>query len=37
MTYLQAHNLDLDFYDHYFNQGAYLETHARHDDWWRNS
>jgi hypothetical protein len=26
--YLQAHNLDLGFYDHYFNPGAYKATHA---------
>lgn len=30
LIYLQAHHLDLDFYDHYFKLGAYLETHARH-------
>ena len=35
LTYLQAHYLDLEFYDHYFNSGAYLETHARHNEWWK--
>lgn len=34
LTYLQAHHLDLHFYDHYFKEGAYLETHARHMEWW---
>jgi len=28
--YLQAHHLDLAFYDHYFNPGAYLASHAAH-------
>jgi hypothetical protein len=32
ITYLQAHHLDLDFYDEFFQPGAYLNTHARHDD-----
>ena len=27
---LQAHHLDLEFYDHYFQAGAYLPTHAHH-------
>jgi len=32
--YLQAHHLDLEFYDHYFKPGAYLRTHADHfADW----
>jgi hypothetical protein len=34
LTYLQAHHLDLDFYNHYFKSGAYLETHARHMELW---
>jgi hypothetical protein len=34
LTYLQAHHLDLDFYDHYFPPGAYLETQARHFEQW---
>jgi hypothetical protein len=33
-TYLQAHHLDLDFYDRFYNPGAYLHTHATHmRDW----
>ncbi|UJR83311.1 hypothetical protein [Sandaracinus amylolyticus] len=31
---LQAHHLDLDYYDHFYEKGAYLETHARHDERW---
>lgn len=34
LTYLQAHHLDLDFYDKFFSKGSYLETHARHQEWW---
>lgn len=34
LTYLQAHHLDLDFYDHYFKPGAYLKTHAQHMARW---
>jgi hypothetical protein len=34
LTYLQAHHLDLGFYDTHFAPGAYLETHRRHlQDW----
>jgi hypothetical protein len=34
LTYLQAHHLDLGFYDTHFAEGAYLETHRRHlEDW----
>ena len=34
LMYLQAHHLDLDFYDHHFEPGAYLSTHAEHmRDW----
>ena len=32
--YLQAHHLDLSFYDHYFKPGAYLSTHAEHMKNW---
>ncbi|MEZ4735650.1 MAG: hypothetical protein R3E79_51830 [Caldilineaceae bacterium] len=28
--FLQAHHLDLSFYDHHFIPGAYLQTHADH-------
>ena len=34
ITYLQAHHLDLEFYDRFFEQGAYLRTHARHLERW---
>jgi hypothetical protein len=34
LMYLQAHHLDLGFYDAHFAPGAYLETHRRHlHDW----
>jgi hypothetical protein len=34
LTYLQAHHLDLGFYDTHFAPGAYLETHRCHlRDW----
>lgn len=33
-TYLQAHHLDLEFYDRHFGPGAYLETHAQHMERW---
>lgn len=32
--YLQAHHLDLDFYDKFFASGAYLATHANHQRQW---
>jgi hypothetical protein len=34
MNYLQAHHLDLDFYDRFFRPGAYLDTHADHMPRW---
>jgi len=34
LTYLQAHHLDLDFYDHHFEPGAYPSTHANHMAEW---
>jgi hypothetical protein len=33
-VYLQAHHLDLGFYDRHFAPGAYLETHRRHMERW---
>lgn len=33
-TYLQAHHLDLEFYNHHFKPGAYLRTHAQHIKYW---
>jgi hypothetical protein len=32
--YLQAHHLDLEFYDRFFEAGAYLRTHAEHMQRW---
>ena len=32
--YLQAHHIDLDFYDHHFEPGAYLKTHELHMARW---
>jgi hypothetical protein len=32
--YLQAHHIELGFYDEHFGPGAYLETHARHFERW---
>lgn len=34
LNYVQAHHLDLDFYDHFFKPGAYLHTHATHMRKW---
>ncbi|HLE28157.1 MAG TPA: hypothetical protein VI793_08575 [Anaerolineales bacterium] len=34
LTYLQAHHLDLEFYDQHFTPGAYLHTHAEHMARW---
>jgi hypothetical protein len=35
LTYLQAHHLDLDFYDRHFGPAeAYLHTHAEHMARW---
>jgi hypothetical protein len=32
--YLQAHHLDLEFYDEFYKPGAYLRTHAHHMEKW---
>ncbi len=37
LTYLQAHHLDLEFYDQHFAPGAYLHTHAQHMARWHGS
>lgn len=37
LTYLQAHHLDLEFYDRHFDQGAYLPTHAEYMDQWHSA
>lgn len=34
ITYLQAHHLDLEFYDKFYQPGAYLKTHAKHMERW---
>jgi hypothetical protein len=34
ITYLQAHHLDLEFYDKFYKPGAYLKTHAEHMSRW---
>jgi hypothetical protein len=36
LMYLQAHHLDLEFYDTHFAEGAYLETHAQHMEHWHS-
>ncbi len=35
--FLQAHHLDLGFYDQHFTPGAYLSTHAEHLPKWHNT
>lgn len=34
IMYLQAHHLDLDFYDTFYKPGSYLRTHASHMKHW---
>lgn len=34
IMYLQAHHLDLDFYDRFYRPGSYLPTHAEHMKKW---
>lgn len=34
IMYLQAHHLDLEFYDTFFHPGSYLRTHAQHLSQW---
>lgn len=36
IMYLQAHHLDLDFYDRFYKPGAYLKTHAAHMARWHS-
>lgn len=36
LTYLQAHHLDLEFYDRFYRPGAYLRTHAEHARQWHS-
>lgn len=37
IMYLQAHHLDLEFYDEFYKPGAYLRTHAEHMKRWHSS
>jgi hypothetical protein len=37
MMYLQAHQLDTDFYDKHLSQGSYLRTHRDHQRNWATS
>jgi hypothetical protein len=37
LNYVQAHHLELDFYDRFFKPGAYLQTHADHMDRWHQT
>jgi hypothetical protein len=32
--FVQAHHIDTDFYDTHYQEGAYLDTHARHSELW---
>lgn len=34
VMYLQAHHLDLEFYDRFYGPGSYLRTHAEHQRRW---
>jgi hypothetical protein len=34
LYFIQVHHLDTDFYDKYFKDGAYLQTHRDHFDKW---
>jgi hypothetical protein len=34
--HLQAHHLDLEFYDTFYQPGAYLRTHADHMARWHS-
>jgi hypothetical protein len=36
LNYVQAHHLDLAFYDRFFRPGAYLSTHAEHQRVWHD-
>jgi len=37
LTYLQAHHLDLEFYDKFYMKGSYLRTHAEHMARWHEA
>ncbi len=34
ITYLQAHHLDIEFYDQFYKPGSYLKSHAEHMSRW---
>jgi hypothetical protein len=34
IMYLQAHHIDLDFYDRFYKPGSYLKTHSTHMERW---
>jgi hypothetical protein len=36
IMYLQAHHLDVEFYDKFYKPGAYLKTHAMHMAQWHS-
>jgi hypothetical protein len=36
IMYLQAHHIDLDFYDKFYKPGSYLKTHANHLAHWHS-
>jgi hypothetical protein len=36
-SWVQAHHLDLEFYDRFFEAGAYTETQARHMELWHGA
>jgi hypothetical protein len=36
ITYLQAHHLDLEFYDQFYKPGSYLRSHAEHMSRWHS-
>jgi hypothetical protein len=36
LNYVQAHHLDLEFYDRFFTPGAYLRSHAEHMPTWHD-
>jgi hypothetical protein len=35
--FVQAHHIDTDFYDTHYREGAYLKTHAHHEEVWHGS
>jgi hypothetical protein len=37
IMYLQAHHIDLGFYDKFYKPGAYLKTHATHMERWHSA